>query len=236
MKMINSILILSVLLFIAATTRAQDDPFNIDEYKAFLQQHQNMQTNELLQMFPAGTFEQNINSNWSSALYSDSVEIKFNLTEYEIELINKNGFAVTERVFTSSFGELFLGIYHSDLPVFVSTDAILHSVHMSYDRILLETEVGFLYDKLIEMLELMHSQISTLENTYASHPEILERLKDVDVSLSVPRKLLNENSQLHYQSNAAITDSLLNFIDEEEFKEIEFFSTSTRKSSPGHTS
>ena len=180
-------------------------------------------------MFPAGTFEQNINSNWSSALYSDSVEIKFNLTDYEIELINQNGFAVTERLSANSFGQHFLDIYHSDLPVFVSTDAILHTVHMSYDRILLETEVGFLYDKLIEMLELMHSQISTLENTYASHPEILERLKDVDVYLSVPRKLLNENSQLHYQSNAAITDVLLSLIFEEEFKEIQFFSTSTRK-------
>ncbi len=50
-------------------------------------------------------------------------------------LIKKNGFMVSERLFKySSFGDAFLDIYHKDLPVFVSTDAILHAFHISYDR------------------------------------------------------------------------------------------------------
>lgn len=229
MKQINSILILSVLLFIAVTTRAQDDPFNIDEYKAFLQQHQNMQTSELLQMFPAGTFEQNINSNWSSALYSDSVEIKLNLTIDELQKINDNGFVVTERISKNSFGEHFLDIYHHDLPVFISTDAILHALHMSYDNILLETELGTLLNKVETLLNSMHAQMPVLAARYSSNPEMAQMLKDVDVYLSVPLKLLDENHSPYNVQNESYINTLLNYINSEQLIEIPFLSTSNRK-------
>ena len=111
-----------------------------------------MSTEELLSMHPAGNFLDNISSNYEDALYFDSIDIKYNLTEFEKSLIGDHGFMVSERLSKISFGEAILEIFHSDLPVFVSTDAILHAFHISYDRILIDMEIGLLEGKLIDLL------------------------------------------------------------------------------------
>ena len=90
-----------------------------------------MSTEELLSMHPAGNFLDNISTNFEDALYFDSIDIKYNLTEFEKSLISQHGFVVSERLNKISFGQAILEIFHSDLPVFVSTDAILHAFHVS---------------------------------------------------------------------------------------------------------
>ena len=67
-----------------------------------------------------------------------------------------------------SFGESFLEIFHKDLPVFVSTDAILHAFHISYDRILKDAELGFLIEKVKTLLQTLHSQQSYLNTKYGN--------------------------------------------------------------------
>ena len=109
--------------------------FNIEQYNHFLQSHQNMGSSQLLEMHDAGSFKGNVNVKYNNALYFDSIGIKYNLTNHEKELIGKNSFMVSERLSQESFGGAFLEIYNRDLPVFVSTDAILHAFHISYDRI-----------------------------------------------------------------------------------------------------
>ena len=75
---------------------------------------------------------------------------------------------VSERLSKGSFGDAFLDIYHKDLPVFISTDAILHAFHVSYDRILKDIELAVLIDKLSTLLEQLHSQMPQLESKYSS--------------------------------------------------------------------
>ena len=51
----------------------------------------------------------------------------FRLNASELEIFKKNGFVVSERLGGQSFAELFYRIYNNNLPVFVSTDALLHA-------------------------------------------------------------------------------------------------------------
>ncbi len=169
-----------------------------------------MDAEQLLDDHDAGTFDANFNADYSSADYFDSIDAKYNLTNYEKSLLNKNGFMVSERLSKGSFGDAFLDIYHKDLPVFISTDAILHAFHVSYDRILKDMELAVLIDKLSTLLEQLHSQMPQLENKYSSHPDIKLMLHDVDVYLTVARKLLDKNITPYYTDNANKVNHLYN--------------------------
>ncbi len=184
--------------------------FNIESYKQFLNSHQNMDAEQLLQDHDAGKFDANINADYSSADYFDSIDVKYNLTNYEKSLLNKNGFMVSERLSKGSFGEAFLDIYHKDLPVFISTDAILQAFHVSYDRILKDMEIAVLIDQLSTLLEQLHSQMPQLENKYSSFSEMNQMLRDVDVYFTVARKLLDENVSPYYTEDAEKINHLYN--------------------------
>lgn len=190
--------------------------FNIEDYKQFLQQHQNMSTEQLLQMHDAGTFTDQINTNYSDALYFDSLDGYYNFSEFEKSLIQDHGFMVSERLKRISFGESLLEIFNQDFPVFVSTDAILHAFHISYDRILTDMEVGLLEDRLTELLWNLRNSMNQLHNNYGSNPEMITMLKDVDVYVTVPLLLLEENVQPYYSENNLMIDSILNWIDNEQ--------------------
>lgn len=190
--------------------------FNIEDYKLFLQQHQNMSTEQLLQMHDAGTFTDQINTNYSDALYFDSLDGYYNFSEFEKSLIQDHGFMVSERLKRISFGESLLEIFNQDFPVFVSTDAILHAFHISYDRILTDMEVGLLEDRLTELLWNLRNSMNQLHNNYGSNPEMITMLKDVDVYVTVPLLLLEENVQPYYPENNVMIDSILNWIDNEQ--------------------
>src|SRR5690606_2984393 len=110
----------------------------------FLENHQNLEPEALMQMHPARSFIADLDFNFEDARYFDSIDIKYNLTAFEKSLINQHGFMVSERLNKISFGQAILEIYHSDLPVFISTDAVLHAFHISYNRILRDVEMGFM--------------------------------------------------------------------------------------------
>ncbi len=207
---------------------AQSD-FNTEQYKQFLQSHQNMNSPQLLEIHDAGGFKNKINTNYNVALYFDSISIKYNLTGYENSLIQNYGFMVSERLSEESFGNAFLEIYNKDLPVFVSTDAILHAFHISYDRILMDVELGILVDRVETILNQLHSSMPQLHNTYSSNPEMLQMLKDVDVYITVPRKIFDKNASAYYSENNAVVDDIITRINGEEgYKTYTLFSENCR--------
>ena len=118
-----------ILLLSFHITNAQTNQFSIEAYKQFLNSNQNLTTSQLLDMHPAGVFKGDLNLQPQDALYFDSISIKYNLTDYEKSLVKKNGFMVSERLSMHTFGEAFFDIFQKDMPVFVSTDAILHAFH-----------------------------------------------------------------------------------------------------------
>ncbi len=223
--------LLPVLFFVLALSGHlyPQNGFNKEAYDLFLQQHQNLTTDQLLALHPAGMFENNSASIWNESLYHDSLEIKYELTADELSLINNHGFVVTERLRQNTFGEQFLDIWHNDVPVFVSSDAILHAFHMSYDRILRDTECHYLQGNLEQFLEALNSSFGALHNNYSGNPDMLPYLQDVDLFLTVGRKLLDNSAQPHYSVNNSAISELIGYIMAEEYKEIPFFSEIIRK-------
>ncbi len=202
--------------------------FDVDAYKLFLASHQNMSSEQLRSMYSAGSFTEGAATVFSASLYSDSIQLKYKLTDHEKSLIEKHGFMVTERLKFASFGEAFGKIFHNDLPVFVSTDAILHAIHMSYDEILKTVEEDILIAKVGALLERLHTQLPALALRYASNPAMKQQLIDVDVYLTIPRILLGNPADPVFTESAAGVSALLGFIKAEQPRQYKLFSSTLR--------
>jgi Protein of unknown function (DUF3160)/FlgD Ig-like domain len=202
--------------------------FNVEDYQNFLQQHQNMETGELLSLYPAGVFLDGLNQNYQAALYFSSIDSMYNLTEYEKSLIQDHSFMVSERLKKISFGEAYLEIFNSDLPVFVSTDAVLHAFHVSYDRILQDMEIGLLQPKLIELLNGLRASMLQLDNKYSSVPGMTTMLRDVDVYITIPLILLEQTTTPYYSENTNLVNDVLDWIDTEQADTNVLFSNTCR--------
>ncbi len=201
--------ILPALLFNFAAVLHAESPFNTDAYKQFLQDNADMTTEELLEMYPAGRFLGGIDANFNDANFAAEVDARFELTDYEESLINQHGFMASERLGYRTFGQALLDIYKADLPVFVSTDAILHAIHMSYDAILIDLETAILIPTLRDFLARVHNQLGTLETRYQGQSGMAASLRDMDLHLTVARKLLGESADSHHAENSSIVNDLL---------------------------
>jgi len=77
---------------------------------------------------------------WQSIRTNNWMKQDYRLNASELAVIKKYGFVVSERLGTYSFADMFYRIYSADLPVFVSTDAILQAWHFSFQALLTEFE------------------------------------------------------------------------------------------------
>ncbi len=197
-------------LFLFSSPRSQTN-FSLESYKSFLNAHQDMNAEDLLSLYSAGNFKKEIPVP-TDVDYFDSVSIKYSLTDYEKSLINKHGFVVTERVTSPSFMAMLTDIFHKDLPLFISSDALLHALHASYDDILKEVELNSLIPRLKDLLYKLKAGESNLRDKYGSSELMLNSLKDVDLYISVALKLLGENVQPYYSENQQMFVKILSSI------------------------
>jgi hypothetical protein len=228
MKKVNYIIVVFIFFF-STSLFSQSGQFNVEEYKSFLNAHQNMGTQALLEMHSAGVFEDKAYAASNNVLYLDSMELKFELTEYEKFLLNQHSFVVTERLGSHSFGHHLANIYHKDLPFFLSTDAILHAFHISYDLILKDIEKSVLIPQISQLLQNMFNKMNELEARYSENEAMLTMLKDIDIYLTVARKLLLlEYSTTYYFDNRSFVESLVASINKAEPKSYKLFSNTLR--------
>ncbi|MFC2130383.1 DUF3160 domain-containing protein [Bacteroidota bacterium] len=180
---------LAVLLFNLYCLDAQ---FDIEAYKEYLKSHKDMTVDELLQEYPAGLFLKEAPTNLYDAKYGDTIDIKYRLTDYEKDLISKHGFMVTERLKFNNFIHAFKEIYYNDLPVYISSDAILSALHYSFDNILKSVENKALISRLDKVLSLIYNEIPEIM-VKSGNPEYTEAINDLDVFITVARKLLADS-------------------------------------------
>ena len=212
---------ISILAVQAQTT------FDVEAYKTFLQNSQNITSVELRALHNAGVFASKIpQSNFPA--YFDSINHYYSLTPYETTLLNNNGFVVSSRLSKPTFIGAFTDIFNHDLPVYVSSDAILHAIHMSYDAILMDVERQCLIPWLDTLLMQMHAQVPVLASRYASNNAMSTSLKDLDVYLTVPRKLLGKTINPVYPENTSTITALLQDIQALAPEDVQLFSTSSR--------
>ncbi len=204
----------TLILCASIPSRAQQPSFDIDAYRAYLAANQGMNTGGILREYPAPIFNSKI-AGLGEPRWLDSVTVKFRLTPDELSLLREHGFVVTERLSYHSFGEALNQVWVKDLPVFVTSDAILHAVHLSYDEILMSTEFQFLIPRLEALLSDLHVKaLPDRDARYKSVPGMLPSLRDVDVYLTVARRLLTgQDVAVYYKENANAVRELMTLID-----------------------
>ena len=207
----------------------QNTTIDLEAYQNFLAENKNMTTEDLLLMYPAGIFADSLELEFDSAEYFDSIDIKYALTDNEKELLTQNGFVVTERLQQESFIEHFDDIWHKDLPVFFSTDAMLHAFHSSYDRILMDVEESYLIQEVTEMINQLHGSLDILNTKYSSQPEMQSMLHDVDLYLTIALKLIGDSGTPYYSENENDLNEIMNMIQSETMESYALFSSSCKK-------
>lgn len=115
----------------------------------------------------------------------DIVDRRFSLTKRERALLGSNGFVVMERREYSTYAWALHDVYQSQLPIYVSADAILHAVYASNDHLLARIESSLLVPMLGRSLSAMHCALADAASSYP--PEVA---RDLDLYLTVARSLL----------------------------------------------
>lgn len=201
------------LILSLSVLNATAQTFSVEAYEQFLRENGSLTPEGLESMHDAGRFKGEAATEFSSAAYAREVDKVFELTDYETSLINRHGFMVTERLSYPSFGDAFHHVFIKDLPVFVSTDAILHALHKSYDGILMDIESNVLVPALTDLLQKMRSQLQGGASRYASAPDMAKPINDADVYLTVAMRLLSGTSiQPVFNRNRATVDELMTLI------------------------
>ena len=109
------------------------------------------------------------------------------LTPAELEALSQKGFVVSGGRVFPTFAYGYSTIYMEDLPVYISADSILTSVHASYDRVLKELEVASLSRELSALLSGMHARLGS-----GVGEELGADVRaDADIFLTVAARLLD---------------------------------------------
>ena len=138
---------------------------------------------------------------------------QFELPGYELDaeemaLFKKNGFVASERLGYSTFGEAYYNIYARDLPVFVTSDSVLHAWHRSYDAIMEELEEDYFRPALEKILVGMHQQVATAHARYGNGI-LKDSIRDADYFLAVGRCLLTDKAILTvFDQGTRVEDTL----------------------------
>jgi len=201
MKKIVIVLVTSIFCLIPLFSFGQSN-FSLDAYKTFLQDNQNLTPQQLAGIYPLkNTYYNDMTNvmNTTDVSFLDSVLLKYKLSNDEISLLNKNHLVVSERLNFNTFGHALHDVYGKDLPVFLTTDAVLHALHMSYDRILMDIEISILEPKLIDILNKLYRAYPSLLAKYEANSDLHDALGDVDLYTTIALSLIQE-SKLSTQS------------------------------------
>lgn len=113
----------------------------------------------------------------------------YKLNDDELAKYKQHGFVVSERLGGKSFGQVYYDVYSRDLPVFITSDSVLHAWHRSYDAMLEELELFFLMPSLDAILTGMHESVPAANEQYGAGV-LKESVQDADFFLAVGRSLL----------------------------------------------
>lgn len=127
----------------------------------------------------------NATNAWWDRRYTD-----FRLNATEFAVFQTNGFVVSQRMERPSFADVLYDIYVDDLPVFVTTDAILHAWHRTFVTMLAEIEETALHPALSNLVVAMAAQVPALW-TQSAGTLMTNGVLDADYFLAVARSLVS---------------------------------------------
>jgi hypothetical protein len=114
---------------------------------------------------------------------------------------------VSERLGAYSCGEIYSRLWIDDLPVFITTDSILHAWHRSYDMMLAEIEQTMLWRNFENILDGMAGQLKSAEGKITE--PLRESLLDADYFVTVARSLIRGSPVASsFNQDARVTKTL----------------------------
>ncbi len=160
---------------------------------------------------------------FSKVLYLDEMIAALELTRDEEALLRRNLFMVTERISFSAFGHAFHTVYNHDLPVFVTTDAILHALHMSYDQILKTLEREVMTVNLEKFLEALYTNFSFLATKYGDNKVLADALADADLYVTIAHSLMTGTLKEGHVASSEDISRVWNAVRSEKLADIPLF-------------
>ncbi|HWO23929.1 MAG TPA: DUF3160 domain-containing protein [Kofleriaceae bacterium] len=127
------------------------------------------------------------------------IERRFGISAAERRQLQRDGFVVSARLAQPSWGWAFHEIYQSQLPIYVSADAILHAVYAAHDGLVARLEKDELLPRLRAMLAAMHCALPGLAPQLPG-----DAARDLDLYLAVARGLLADAEMGSALGDAAV--------------------------------
>jgi hypothetical protein len=204
--------------------------FDPAAYSNYLKANQDLTFSQLYSLYPTGTYYQDRLYPVEPYHYEyfDSIVEAFGITEDELALLAKNKFVVTERLSYRNMVEPLDEIFHKDLPVFITTDFILKTLHLSYDNILMDLEMQVLEPNLKEILSLMRGSYPDLASKYKDIEGLEAALEDVDIYITIALSLVDSIRYDPFLASENQIDTLLQAIYAEQVFDYPLFADRNR--------
>jgi Protein of unknown function (DUF3160)/Secretion system C-terminal sorting domain len=223
----------ALLVFLALCIQGlAQSSFSPEAYLQFRSQHQNYTAGQLLYDHPARTTyyaQRQYPASLPGIPWFDTLDSHFQFTGDEKGMLSKNCFMVTERINNFSWTDAFIDLYRNDLPLFLSSDFILSTLHNSYDAILQTLEWQYLEPNLKELLLAMYNRFPLVAANYADDSRFDAVLKDVDLYISVARSLAEGKNHLPQWDGPEKFNQVMEGVAAEQMTEIKLFTESRKR-------
>jgi hypothetical protein len=217
----------SLLLTIPLLANATVFSFDLTTYDQFLEKNNTLSTGTMVDNAkPSLPYYSEISLEKSN-LFLDSIQKKYGLTSTELDMLKKNNFVVTERKSFETFGHGLRDIFNKDLPVFLTTDAVLYTLHLSYDKILSEIEKASFEPVIKDVISKMRKSFPDLSSKYASSG-INENLSDVDLYLAIAESMISGTKSLPSVASVTEFEKVYKAVTSEKMVEMPLFSEGVR--------
>lgn len=122
---------------------------------------------------------------------------QFHLSPVASELLRKNGFVVSPAYY-KEISDIYLECKDVNHPIFITTDAVLHTGHIFFDYLLRILEVEKLYDSAIELTDRM-LELSIKQYNEASSAEVKEAARLNIGFFAVAKRQFDTEYQVGYE-------------------------------------
>ncbi|MFX0077295.1 MAG: DUF3160 domain-containing protein [Candidatus Hermodarchaeota archaeon] len=143
-----------------------------------------------------------INSSQSHPLYFNLIKNAFGLTTAEINLLHANRFVVLNRMGTEDILDAYKFYWDEDLPIFITTDTMLHTWHLIFDKTLENLERYIFFPLLYNLSkELVTNALTQYNNELLMEDTLIyllvaSELANASISEDIPTEVQTVSATL----------------------------------------
>ena len=222
----------TVIIFLICNFAEAQSTFDSKLYMQFLEENQSLSADQLLSGNPPKTVyyaSRTYPAELNDIPWLDSITSVYDLTLSEKEMLADNHFVVSQRLKNYSWMGAFINTYANDLPLFLSTDFVLYTLHNSYDIILQTIELQFLEPNLIVLLEAVYNSYPALFSKYKNDTRLNDALYDIDLYTSVAYSLIKDQTYLPQFHDRNQYEEIIKAIDDQQLKALTLFTESRKR-------